>query len=246
MSALKISQLKLSSSLGANRGDFHCGPMAFFALLRYQHSKLSHEEKKTLNHYKSFVQTYYPTFSKKTCFTLEEGVEGIKARLGHHLRGRQFIELERTSSSKSFAKNTQSLFKRALENRGPFILQIAAYQAEVKKKVNVWTRGLGHFVLVLDVSNFRGNRDPFFEIEYWDPWDGRKHRAIAFEELYRDFTGPSVKTSASKSRQNRTISPAGHRVQSPYLCLLAPHMDLYSSEVYFAQRYIYVLERAFA
>ena len=124
------------------------------------------------------------------------------------------------------------------------ILQIGAYCATVENGSNRWYRTLGHFVTLTGLGPRHSKRDPMRELQYWDPWDGAVHAGVLYEEVFRDFTALKPPSFAENFKTARRVSPNGHKVLSPYLCLLAPHMDLYSDQVYFAQRYIYAIERA--
>ena len=235
MSLPALNQLRLAEAWGQDLGDRLCGPLAFYALLKSKSARGLRASGSELKSYKSFQRTFFPDFGEG--LILENGVRALAQNFASELRSYKIHDLHRRGAQRNLARDWGLRFQRASRGKRTFLIQVGAYHATVKKGANIWRRGLGHFLVGIESSRVQEVENPFFELRYWDPWDGREHRAIVFEELYRDF--------AALSQGGIRRSPSGHKVMSPFLCLLAPHLDLYDPKVYFAQRYIYILERAY-
>lgn len=238
-----ISQLRAADTWGRRTGDFICGPLAFYALLA--------SERQTLHDLKKFLRLHFPDFlrsSKKAPraagLTLDEGLVRLKETYSKALAGYRVVNLNRRPGQKDLLQGVSRTLDRAATLRKPILLQIGAYCGSVENGNNRWSRTLGHFVTLTGMGARPGKRDPMRELQYWDPWDGSVHSGVLYEEVFRDFTALKPPAFTNGFRSGHRTSPNGHRVLSPYLCLLAPHMDLYSNQVYFAQRYLYAIERA--
>jgi hypothetical protein len=237
------SQLRAADAWGRRTGDYICGPLAFFALL--------HQKKKNLKDLKAFLRLYFGDFVKTRSgvprpygLSLEEGLARLAEPYKSVLKGYKPCNLDRRRGQRDLLQSVCKTLEKAAAINKPVILQIGAYCGTVVNEQNLWTRTLGHFVVCNGLQPRQNKVDPFRVIELWDPWDGRAHSSVLFEEVFRDFTALKPPHFDKNFRLGRRLSPNGHRVLSPYLNLLAPHMDLYSSEVYFSQRYLYAIERA--
>lgn len=228
-----LSQLYISDQWGRGIGDKLCGPLCVYKIL-YKH--------KSLIEFKKFVTHFYPYFLNK-----KNKVDGIylqdiiEVLNGFFKKKYKQLNLARNHRQKDLVLFWMRRFAQALKSRDCIVLEIACFHAKIKDGANHWQRGLGHFVLVRTVKALNV-KDGYFEIEYWDPWNGKWHWGVVFEERFRDFASLKISQSAKKRLLRKSAS--GHWVQSPHLCLLLPQLDLYDPKVYFAQRTIYVLERA--
>jgi hypothetical protein len=231
----RTSQLQISDRRGRRIGDNLCGPLAFYAFFRARgRERMS---------FSRFLERRFPRLRIGEPLTLECAVEQLsESGALENLPALRIRNLARERAGSALCRQTHRLLTSALK-RGPVLAQIGAYHASVSKGRNKWRRDLGHFVVILSAGPAPRAEDPLFTMTHWDPWDGRVHTSVLYEELYRDFSamdfGQEVKNNALRTR----LSPSGHRVLSPYPCVLAPHLDLYDPKVYFAQRYIYALER---
>ncbi len=233
----KISQLSLSDSLGHFKGDYQCGPLSFYAYLR----ALSPARQRP-GSYPKFLKNYFPGLKKTSPFNFEYGLSHLMSSYPELLSQVRVYSLRRERDQQDLCGFAQKLLAKALQKHHLGILQIGAHHATLKNSTNYWERGLGHFMVLLSVQPQLRKRVNFFKVEYWDPWDAKIHEGILYEELYRDFQSCEFKETSRKD--SLRLSPSGHQVRSPHLCLLAPSLDLYDPKVYFSQRYIYALERA--
>lgn len=232
-----MSQLSLADRWGRRVGDRMCGPLAFYKFLSARGSV-------DLPSYGVFVRKHFPEFAAGRSgrvdahgLRLETALDRLATFYPRAFLGYENRSLHRRARTRDLLRDFYRQLKASVRKRRPVILQIAAYSATVKGGKNIWSRELGHFIVIDHLDSPPDTDDPFCTLRYWDPWDGKQHRSVLYEEWYRDF-------SILRPERNLRRSPSGHQVQSPVLCLLAPHMDLYSPKTYFAQRYVFAVERA--
>ncbi len=229
------SQLSLSDKWGQSIGDTLCGPLCI-------HYLTTPKDKRTIKNFRIFLQQKYPDFLDKT-----KQKEGISVEEMHHFQKSTInppaiYKLHRNGKNE-LSLETAKLLKFLLKQKKKVILEIDCWSGEVFKNKNKWSRRMGHFVVLLSIDAKR-IRNGYFEFEYWDPWNGKKHWGIIRQEIYRDFAVQS--DGLPKNKDAYRLSNSGHLVLSPYLCLEMPQLDMYSPDIYFAQRVLYLLKSACA